>query len=70
MLLKNILFLPDGSVDDLVKQIVMQVGGCRKTQKLHREGGDEAQSDSSSTQDDKNRQMVRVALWVKHTQNM
>lgn len=34
--------LPDGSVDDLVEQVVMQVSGCRKTQKLHSERGDEA----------------------------
>lgn len=34
--------LPDGGVDDLVEQVVMQVGGRRKTQKLHSERGDEA----------------------------
>lgn len=60
------VYLPDGSVDYFVEQVVMQVGGCRKAQKLHREGGDEAQSDASSAQDDKNGQMVRVTLWFKH----
>lgn len=34
--------VPDGSVDDLVEQVVVQVGGRSKTQKLHGERGDEA----------------------------
>lgn len=29
--------LPDGGVNDLVQQVVVQVGGRRKTQKLHSE---------------------------------
>lgn len=50
-------FVPDGSMDDLVEQVVMQVGGCRKTQKLDCEGGDETQRDSSPTQDDEDQQV-------------
>lgn len=49
-------------MDDLVEQVVMKVGGCRKTQKLHSERGDEAQRDSSRTQGDEHWQVVRVVL--------
>ena len=49
-------------MDDLVEQVVMKVGGCRETQKLHGERGDEAQRDSSCTQDDEHWQVVRVVL--------
>lgn len=34
--------VPDGSMEDLVEQVVMQVCGCRKTQELHSERRDEA----------------------------
>lgn len=54
-------------MDDLVEQVVVQVGGCRKAQKLHSERGDEAEGDSSRTQDDEDWQVVRVVLWVTHT---
>lgn len=37
-----LFYVPDGSVNDLVEEVVVQVGGCRKTQKFHSEGGDEA----------------------------
>lgn len=33
--------LPDGGVNDLVQQVVVQVRGRRKTQELHSERGDE-----------------------------
>lgn len=57
--------VPDGSVDDLVEQVVVQVGGCRQTQKLHSERSDETQRDSCRTQDDEHRQVEGVAaLWV------
>lgn len=39
---RSAAWLPDGGVDDLVEQVVVKVGGCRKTQKLHSERGDEA----------------------------
>lgn len=55
-------------MDDLVEQVVVQVGGGRKTQKLHREGGDEAQRDSGRTQDNKHQQKVGVGLRVRETQ--
>lgn len=58
------LFLPDGGVDDLVEQVVVQVGGCRKTKKFHRERGDETQRDSCCTKDDKHQQIIEVALWL------
>ena len=60
--------VPDGSMDDLVEQVVVQVGGRRKAQKLHSEGGYEAQSYSSCTQDNKHWQIVGVSLWTRaHT---
>lgn len=34
--------VPDGGMDDLVEQVVMQVCGCRQTKELHSERRDEA----------------------------
>lgn len=58
---QDVEVLPDGGVDDLVQQVVVQVGGWRKTQKLHCEWGDETQHDPCSAQDDED-QKVGVVL--------
>lgn len=61
--------LPERSVDDLVEQVVVYVGGCRETQELHGERGDEAQRDASRAQDHEHRQ-VKGVLQTRTLQNL